>query len=101
MRDRVSNFSDKYAKKRTPLSFTERIVRENLAICELCFEIQGQLAWYIIHVDTLKITAFRHNLRKMLPMSLAEYGAVLYSGWGRASPGNIRAELHNKYGVYE
>ena len=48
----------------------------------------GREAWHYIVVDKLKITLFKQAL-KSGSLNVSEYGAILYSGWGKNPPQHI------------
>ncbi len=59
-------------------------------------DTRQKLAWYYVKVQPGKAHAFEQALKG--PTDLALWGQVLYSGYGEASPSNIRNIMKQKFG---
>ncbi len=59
----------------------------------------GVYTWYYIKVETLKQPLFLKSLQysKNEPTDVAEYGEILYSGWGPQPPDDIRKKVALAY----
>lgn len=44
--------------------------------------INGDDAWFILHVDKPKLQLYLHDVKSGKPINLPDYGTVLHRGWG-------------------
>jgi len=56
----------------------------------------GKPAWYYVQVDEPKHKAFQKQMEAGT-LDLAQYGKILYSGWGATPPSPIQALMKEKY----
>jgi hypothetical protein len=52
--------------------------------------------WHYLLVDNLKLPLFLKAATRN-EMDVAEYGKILYSGWGVAPPENITEKINKEY----
>ena len=68
-------------------------------LVQICDEDRGKPVWYYVLVDEDKVedfeTKFKHGT-----IYVADYGTVLYSGWGQDPPKNIVHQIELKYLSY-
>lgn len=58
---------------------------------------QSSPAWFYVHVNKTKITAFKKALGQQVALNLKEWGDIVESGFGEASPEYIRLAMKQKY----
>lgn len=57
----------------------------------------GEDAWYYIQIDSkAKLPIFLEKVKTGL--TLTDYGVVLYSGWGREPPEDIKQKIKERFG---
>jgi hypothetical protein len=56
----------------------------------------GKAAWHYVLIDRLKLSLFEQKLRKG-SLDVAEFGRVLYSGWGENPPAEIVRAVESQY----
>lgn len=81
--------------------FTAMISRNNARIYVLTYPVGEKTAWYVLDVDSVKQQRFRHHLTLPAPITLTDYGKILYSGWGEGPDKSLKAVLNKQYGLYE
>lgn len=57
----------------------------------------GFSCWFYVKVEKPKLELFKARL-KSDHMELKDYGTILYSGWGKTPPEDIRRKLHEEFG---
>lgn len=58
----------------------------------------GVYTWHYVKVDMLKLPLFQKAL-KSGSLDVAEYGEILFSGWGVNPPPEIRRHVDAEYGA--
>ena len=57
----------------------------------------GVSTWHYVKIDTLKMPLFQKALKSGV-IDVANYGDVLFSGWGMSPPDSIRKKVDQLYG---
>jgi hypothetical protein len=87
------SFVDKYSSK----SFTSNLMASRTD--ELTYlvrgEDKGRKAWHYIIVDKAKLPIFLKRIEKET-IDIADYGTVIFSGWGENPPEEIVEKVKNK-----
>lgn len=52
-------------------------------------EDRGRKAWHYIVVDRLKLPIFLNKMKNESSFDIADYGKVIFSGWGNDPPEDI------------
>jgi len=52
----------------------------------------GSYTWKYVRIDALKLPLFQHTVRTGI-VDASEFGEVLFSGWGKEPPADIRAQV--------
>jgi hypothetical protein len=68
----------------------------NTLIYFVTAQAKGKAAWFYVQVDEPKYNAFKKQLTGGA-MNLADFGAILHSGWGTAAPEPIRALMEDLF----
>lgn len=58
---------------------------------------QEKSCWFYVRIDDDKIGSYKRAL-KSDPLNLADYGAILKSGWGEMPSRNTQRYIHKRYG---
>ncbi len=59
---------------------------------------EGREAWYYVLVDKNKVPMFEKELEPGKPYDLRPYGKILYSGWGKEPPEEIKEKVKKEFG---
>ncbi len=57
----------------------------------------GRTNWHYIKVDKMKLPLFKKALEKD-SIELADFGEILFSGWGESPPDNITTQVKKMFG---
>lgn len=97
------SFASRFAPKGNKGSFVAQIIKGKVMVCELAFAAHSGIgqAWYVLQVDSAKAKEFKESLKESGPITLTDYGEILHFGWGEGPDDALKAELHEKYGLYE
>jgi len=57
----------------------------------------GSHTWHYVKIDALKEPLFKKAI-KSGTLDVADYGEVIFSGWGKEPPENIVEIIQKKYG---
>lgn len=84
-------------KKSDEGSFTDRS-KHNLSkyIYLVTGQDKGRDAWHYVLVDPPKLQVFRAKTQGG-SLDVADYGKVLYSGWGKTPPDDIKEKIKDEY----
>ncbi len=95
------SFASRFSPPTPGGSFVASILKTKALVCELRYlwPEEGE-AWYLFEIDAPKRKEFESRLQQNDSLNLTDYGKVLYSGW-EIVPENIKAEMREKYGLYE
>lgn len=69
-----------------------RFANKNGNIYLSCGFYNGKPTWHYVSVDKMKLPLFLRQA-KTGNIDVAEYGKVLFSGWGKYPPENIRKKI--------
>lgn len=79
-------------------NFAQAIRAENKAglLYLINAQAEGKDSWYYLQVDAPKHNAFKQKLETG-SLDLADYGTVLYSGWGTTPPDMIQSLIAERF----
>lgn len=112
-KDSDAKFSEKFSKQEKPKSFQEEKgvkrskkdaegfaedVRKKRSDCVYLVrgKDRGKAAWHYVLVDKGKKQMFL-AAAKSGSLDVADYGEVLYSGWGQDPPADIKKKIDDQY----
>jgi len=80
------------------MSFTAKLQQSG---GELVYLVQGKVeggkpAWHYVQVEKMKQPLFLHQ-SKSGELDVADYGKILYSGWGKEPPEAIADSIKEQY----
>lgn len=62
-----------------------------------CGTNKGRPTWHYIKVEKNKLPLFKKALEKD-SIELADFGEILFSGWGESPPDNITTQVKKMFG---
>jgi len=80
-------------------NFQGKVIRDNGKaglIYLVTADADGKSAWYYVQIDEPKHKAFQKQMETGA-LDLAQYGKILYSGWGATPPEPIDARVREEY----
>lgn len=97
----------KYVEKYAPAGttggdFVAKIIRGKALVYSLAVTLgDGRKAWYIFEAEKPKQQMFEQLFMTNSAFSFNDFGTVHASGWGEEPPETVKAEMHQKYGLFE
>ena len=92
------SFAEKYGKKKSEDSSFKTLVEKSSN--ELVYLVRGKdngkAAWHYVYVDKNKLPIFLKKVESG-SIDVAEYGKVLYSGWGEDPSQDIVDKIKEEY----
>lgn len=77
------------------------IIRQKALVYALHCVFDDRKAWYIFEVESAKRKEFEQRFTAGEQVDFTVFGMILHSGWGEEPPEPLKAELRQKYGLYE
>ncbi len=77
-----------------------KVSKKKSALTGVVFLVHGtdkdKPIWHYVLVDRPKLASFKHTLKKS-SIDVAQYGKVLYSGWGENPPPEIARAVSEQF----
>jgi hypothetical protein len=97
----MAGFTDKTtAAGAGAMSVAAQIIRERSILYDLRSQQKGRAVYFILRINPQKQKAFKEAFDEGRTVDLHEFGDVIHSGTGEPSEA-LKAELREKYGLYE
>jgi hypothetical protein len=79
-------------------TFQSKLISNDKAglVYQVTATAKGETAWFYLQVDEPKHKAFLRNIETG-ELDLADFGTVLYSGWGATPPEPIEARIKEQF----
>lgn len=95
------SFAAKFASRKSGGDFVASIIRQKALVYVLSCRFDDRKAWYIFEVEPAKRKEFEKRFSAGESFDATDYGTILHSGWGEGPDEALKAELREKYGLYE